>query len=116
MRLKPLPSILIVSDSLQVGGAERHVVALACRLAARGYDFVSPARPVVRSCTTPLRDVAVTVLCDELVKRRVSPEFADAIGAEIERSPDRRRARPYVRERRGGSTRSDLSLRCVRRS
>src|SRR4051794_1914589 len=86
--MEALPSILMVADSLQLGGAERHVVALAGRLALRGYRVrIACSAGGVFLHDPALRDVRVVVLGDELVKRRVSAKFADGIAAEIQRSP-----------------------------
>jgi glycosyltransferase involved in cell wall biosynthesis len=69
--------VLLVVDSLDIGGAERHVVDLAVALRRMG-------RRVTVACSQdgPLRSVldaegiAVHVLMDRLVKRRVSIEYA----------------------------------------
>jgi glycosyltransferase involved in cell wall biosynthesis len=68
--------ILFVVDSLDVGGAERHVVDLAIALATRGH-----AVTIACSRTGPLEHgaraagVEVRELVGELVKRRVSARY-----------------------------------------
>ena len=71
---------LLVVDSLQVGGAERYVVDLAIALRASGH------RPTV-ACSEagPLADelqharIPVSTLLGRLVKRRISPAYAQAL-------------------------------------
>ena len=69
--------LLVVVDSLEVGGAERHVVDLAVALARKGYE-VTVACSVAGGLSEPLEEANVPVrqLLDELVKRRVSVAFA----------------------------------------
>jgi glycosyltransferase involved in cell wall biosynthesis len=68
---------LLVVDSLEVGGAERHVVDLAGALRRKGHGVT-----VACSATGGLSDlldganVPVRVLLDRLVKRRVSVTYA----------------------------------------
>jgi glycosyltransferase involved in cell wall biosynthesis len=68
---------LLVVDSLEVGGAERHVVDLAVALRRKGHGVT-----VACSATGGLSDlldganVPVRVLLDRLVKRRVSVTYA----------------------------------------
>jgi glycosyltransferase involved in cell wall biosynthesis len=71
----------MVTDSLQPGGAERHVVDLATALARRGHD-------VTIACSTggalqrdaEIGGVRVEPLMDKLVKRRYSAAFARRLG------------------------------------
>ena len=69
--------LLLVTDSLEVGGAERHVVDLAVELAQGGYE-VAVACSVSGSLGKPLveADVPVIPLLDRKVKRRVSLAYA----------------------------------------
>jgi glycosyltransferase involved in cell wall biosynthesis len=69
--------LLIVVDSLEVGGAERHVVDLAVMLAREGYE-VMVACSVAGGLSEALGEANVPVrpLLDKLVKRRVSVAFA----------------------------------------
>lgn len=68
---------MLVVDSLEVGGAERHVVDLAVALRRKGHGVT-----VACSATGGLSDlldganVPVRVLLDRLVKRRVSVTYA----------------------------------------
>ncbi|MDQ3943130.1 MAG: glycosyltransferase family 4 protein, partial [Actinomycetota bacterium] len=75
----PTPPIrlLLVVDSLEVGGAERHVVDLAVMLAREGYE-VMVACSVAGGLSEALGEANVPVrpLLDTLVKRRVSVAFA----------------------------------------
>src|SRR3989442_7326533 len=68
--------ILLVCDSLDIGGAERHVIGLAAGLKRRGHDVTiacskaGPLRPdVVRS------GIALRVIAAHLGKRRVSISY-----------------------------------------
>ncbi len=69
--------LLLVVDSLEVGGAERHVVDLAVALAREGYE-VTVACSIAGGLSEPLEEANVPVrqLLDKLVKRRVSVAFA----------------------------------------
>ncbi len=69
--------VLHVVDSLDAGGAERHVVDLAAEQVRRGHH-VEVACSVGGMLASELeqRRVPFTALLPELVKRRVSPEFA----------------------------------------
>jgi glycosyltransferase involved in cell wall biosynthesis len=82
------PSVLMVLDSLDVGGAERHVIALSSLLAARGHD-VRIACSAGGSLEGEAAEVgiAVTILGGQLVKRRVSGFLGDQLGAELEARP-----------------------------
>lgn len=73
---RPLRLLLAV-DSLEVGGAERHVVDLACVLHSKGYE-VEVACSVAGSLAEPLEAAGVPVrpLTRRLVKRRVSVAYA----------------------------------------
>src|SRR3954452_13497585 len=78
----------MVIDSLEVGGAERHVVGLASGLAERGHDVrlaCSAGGPLHGSAEDA--GLPVVVMAKEVVKRRVSTEFAAFVAAEIERRP-----------------------------
>jgi glycosyltransferase involved in cell wall biosynthesis len=68
---------LLVVDSLEVGGAERHVVDLAVALGREGYE-VTVACSIGGGLSEPLEEANVPVrpLLDKLVKRRVSVAFA----------------------------------------
>ncbi len=69
--------LLLVTDSLEVGGAERHVVDLAVALHQKGYE-VAVACSVSGSLARPLVEAGVPVrpLLDRKVKRRVSLAYA----------------------------------------
>ena len=69
--------LLLVVDSLEVGGAERHVVDLAVALCREGHE-VTVACSVAGELSDPLdgANVPVRVLLDRLVKRRVSVAYA----------------------------------------
>jgi len=77
--------VLQVVDSLDGGGAERHVVGLACELARRGHAVEVACSAVSRDggrthdqLVRALDEAGVPVrpLVGRLVKRRVSPTFA----------------------------------------
>jgi glycosyltransferase involved in cell wall biosynthesis len=72
--------LLLVVDSLDTGGAERHVVDLAAALVARGAA-VTVACSVAGPLAAPLRELGVDVrpLAATLVKRRVSVRYARAL-------------------------------------
>lgn len=69
--------LLLVTDSLEVGGAERHVVDLAVALHQKGFEVVV-ACSVSGSLAQPLLGAGVPVkpLLDRKVKRRVSLTYA----------------------------------------
>ncbi len=73
----PPVRLLLVVDSLEVGGAERHVVDLAVMLAREGYE-VMVASSVAGGLSEALgkANVPVRPLLDKLVKRSVSVAFA----------------------------------------
>jgi glycosyltransferase involved in cell wall biosynthesis len=73
--------LLLVVDSLDVGGAERHVVDLACALADRG-THVTVACSVAGVLETRLiaHGIPVRPVVDRLVKRRASARYAAALG------------------------------------
>src|SRR3712207_6872425 len=75
---KPLRLLLVV-DSLEVGGAERHVVDLAAALCRKGHE-VEVACSVAGGLAQRLEEAGVPFrpLTERLVKRRGSP--ADARG------------------------------------
>jgi len=72
--------LLLVVDSLEVGGAERHVVDLALALHRKGYG-VEVACSVTGGLSEPLERAGVPVwpLTRRLVKRRVSVAYARGI-------------------------------------
>jgi len=72
--------LLLVVDSLEVGGAERHVVDLATALHRKGYG-VEVACSVSGGLSEPLEVAGVPVwpLTRRLVKRRVSLAYARGI-------------------------------------
>ena len=69
--------LLLVVDSLEVGGAERHVVELAVALRRRGYE-VAVACSVAGELLGELRDANIPIhqLLRRLMKRRLSVAFA----------------------------------------
>jgi glycosyltransferase involved in cell wall biosynthesis len=73
--------LLLVVDSLEVGGAERHVVDLAAALRRKGHE-VEVACSVAGGLSEPLQEAGVPVrpLTERLVKRRLSPAYARGIG------------------------------------
>lgn len=73
----PVMRILLVADSLNVGGAERHVVSLASALAQRGHIVTLAGS--VDGALAPLAEqagVSVRPLLRHLAKRRMSFTFA----------------------------------------
>jgi glycosyltransferase involved in cell wall biosynthesis len=65
--------IMLVVDSLDVGGAERHVVDLAVALRERGHEVaVACSQGGVLGAELEATQIPVQVLMDQLVKRRVS--------------------------------------------
>lgn len=73
----PVMRILLVADSLNVGGAERHVVSLASALAQRGHIVTLAGS--VDGALAPLAEqagVSVRPLLRHLAKRRMSFAFA----------------------------------------
>ncbi len=77
---RPPRRVLLVVDSLDLGGAERHVADLALSLAAQGDD-ITVACSVAGPLASPLEERGVTVrpLVGRLVKRRTSGRFALAL-------------------------------------
>jgi glycosyltransferase involved in cell wall biosynthesis len=68
---------LLVIDSLDCGGAERHAVDLAGALAARGHSVTLACSVAGHFASNAKRaGVRVVELCDEVVKRRFSARFA----------------------------------------
>ena len=68
--------ILIVCDSLDIGGAERHVIGLAAALKRHGHNVTiacSSGGPL--SAEVGASGVALRTLSDRLVKRRVSISY-----------------------------------------
>ena len=68
--------ILIVCDSLDIGGAERHVIGLATALKGHGHDVsiaCSSGGPL--STEVGASGIALRTLSDRLVKRRVSISY-----------------------------------------
>ena len=80
-----LPRVLLVVDSLDVGGAERHVCALVEALAARGYIAAIACSTGGALAGMLPASVAVHVLRDQLVKRRLSLPFAWALACLLRR-------------------------------
>ena len=82
---RPLRLLLVV-DSLEVGGAERHVADLARALAGKGHG-VEVACSVDGALSGPLQQAGVTVrpLTGGIVKRRVGPAYAARLGRIIKR-------------------------------
>jgi glycosyltransferase involved in cell wall biosynthesis len=76
LQVKPVRLLLVV-DSLEVGGAERHVVDLALALNRQGHE-VTVACSVAGDLHGLLEEANVPVrpLLDQLVKRRVSAAYA----------------------------------------
>jgi glycosyltransferase involved in cell wall biosynthesis len=69
--------LLLVVDSLEVGGAERHVVDLAAALSLRAHEVtVACSVPGDLSGLLEEANVPVRPLLDQLVKRRVSAAYA----------------------------------------
>lgn len=72
--------ILLVTDSLDVGGSERHVVDLAAALSVQGHDVKfacsesGPLRPELDGIGVPIH-----VLTRKLVKRRLSLSYANGL-------------------------------------
>ena len=76
----PPLSVLLVIDSLDGGGAERYVVDLAVALRRRGWPVhVACSVGGIRAATLADAGVPVTVLLEELVKRRVSGRYERAL-------------------------------------
>jgi glycosyltransferase involved in cell wall biosynthesis len=77
---KPLRLLLVV-DSLEVGGAERHVADLAAALHRKGHE-VEVACSVAGGLAQRLQEAGVPFrpLTERLVKRRVSPAYARGVG------------------------------------
>ncbi|HEV8469683.1 MAG TPA: glycosyltransferase [Candidatus Limnocylindria bacterium] len=68
--------ILLVCDSLDIGGAERHVIGLAAALKRRGHDVTiacSQGGPL--GAEVGASGIALRTLSDRLVKRRVSISY-----------------------------------------
>ena len=76
----PPVRMLLVVDSLEVGGAERHVVDLASALQRKGHE-VEVACSIADGPSKPLEETGVPVrpLTRRLVKRRVSLAYARGI-------------------------------------
>ena len=69
--------LLLVVDSLEVGGAERQVVDLALALRRKGYE-VAVACSIAGDLSAALEEAGIPVrpLLRRLVKRRLSPAYA----------------------------------------
>jgi glycosyltransferase involved in cell wall biosynthesis len=76
---------LLVVDSLEVGGAERHVVDLAVALRRTGHE-VTLACSAAGELSERLAaaNVPMRVLCERLVKRRVSVAYARELRRVVE--------------------------------
>jgi Glycosyltransferase Family 4 len=79
------PRVLLVADSLDVGGAERQVCELATALSARGYTAAIACSTDGALAGTLPASVPVHVLCDQLVKRRFSLPYAWALACLLRR-------------------------------
>ena len=80
--------VLLAVDSLDGGGAERHVVDLARALRSRGVDVrVACSADGVRRPDLDAAGVPVTVLGGRLVKRRVDLRYALALHGLLRASP-----------------------------
>ena len=80
--------IAMVADSMDIGGAERHVITLSRELGARGHEIrllCSAAGPLMTEALDAGIDICV--LGDEVVKRRVSSEYIRFIAEELRRTP-----------------------------
>ena len=76
--------LLLVADSLHIGGAEQHVVSLASALVQRGYHVTIACSE--KGFLAPLAEragVVVRPLLDRLVKRRLSPQFAQELAKHL---------------------------------
>jgi len=83
-----MASILMVADSMAIGGAERHVIGLSAHLVRAGHDvrlLCSAGGPLL--CDAVDAGIEVRLLGEQLVKRRVSKEFTTFVGAELDRRP-----------------------------
>src|SRR5437899_9111056 len=68
--------ILLVCDSLDIGGAERHVVGLASALKRRGHDVtIACSRGGPFGAQALASGIAVRTISEHLVKRRVSISY-----------------------------------------
>ena len=68
--------ILLVCDSLDIGGAERHVIGLAAWLQRRGHDVtIACSRGGSLAGEAVASGIAVRTLTEDLVKRRVSVTY-----------------------------------------
>lgn len=79
--------LLLVVDSLNVGGAERHVVSLASALVQRGHRVTLACS--VEGALAPLAEqagVLVRPLLRHLVKRRFSPTFVGKLARFLRQS------------------------------
>lgn len=84
----PRMRLLFVADSLDVGGAERHVASLASALARRGHIVTLACS--VDGALMPLAEqagVLVRPLMRHLVKRRLHPIFAWKLARLVRQSP-----------------------------
>jgi glycosyltransferase involved in cell wall biosynthesis len=83
-----MPAIAMVADSMDIGGAERHVVGLTRALVARGHNvrlLCSAGGPLMAEVAAS--GIDVRVLGDQVVKRRLSCEFVRFLADELRRSP-----------------------------
>ena len=72
--------LLLVCDSLDIGGAERHVIGLAGSLQRRGHQVTiacSTSGPLLSDALAA--GIAVRTLAERLVKRRVSISYTRAL-------------------------------------
>jgi glycosyltransferase involved in cell wall biosynthesis len=74
--------VLLVVDTLDRGGAERHVVDLALALTARGHRVVvACSRPGPEADRLAAAGIEVRVLARRRVKRRIGPRYAARLRA-----------------------------------
>ena len=79
--------ILLVCDSLDIGGAERHIVCLAAALKRRGHDVtIACSREGALGSDIGASGIGVRILSDRLVKRRVSVSYARLLTELVSRS------------------------------
>ena len=73
--LRPM-RLLLVADSLNVGGAERHVVNLASALVKQGHCVtLACSSDGALASAAECAGVQVQILLQSLAKRRISPSF-----------------------------------------
>jgi len=83
-----MPTIAMVADSLEIGGAERHVVTVCRELAARGHSvrlLCSAPGPLLEELSST--GMVVRVLGEDVVKRRLCSRFAQFIAEDLRHEP-----------------------------